>query len=130
MYLASKYGQGPIPLKTISKDQVISAKYLENLMRMLAAAGIVYSTKGNKGGFVLARDPKSITVHDVLSVAEGSLFPVECIECPAKCSRSANCASRDMWAGLGDVMQKYLKEVTLDSLAGMQRAKTGKKAVN
>jgi Rrf2 family cysteine metabolism transcriptional repressor len=117
MCLAEKYGQGPIPLKHIAEDQHISAKYLEVIMRLMSTAGIVSSSKGNRGGFSLAKDPKNITVFDILKVAEGSLLPVDCVESLGTCINAKTCTARDMWVGLRDVMTKYLKDISLYQLA-------------
>ena len=66
LYLAMNYGKGPVSLKTISKDQDISVKYLENIMRLLSARGIVVSSKGKGGGFVLAKKPSEINLVDIV----------------------------------------------------------------
>jgi Rrf2 family protein len=131
MCLASKYGQGPVSLKKISENQGISAKYLENIMRLLVNAGIAYSTKGKNGGFILSRDPGSIKVGEILKVTEGSLMPVACVETCDVCKKSELCASRDMWTGLGRAVTDYLNSVTIGDMARAQLEKyekAGKKA--
>jgi Rrf2 family protein len=125
-YLAERYGQGPISLKQISENQRISLKYLENIMRLLTGADIIYSTKGNKGGFSLAMDPKNITVFDILKIAEGSLLPVDCVESVGSCISAKSCSARDMWIGLRDVMTQYLQGITLAQLAGNHMKKMEK----
>lgn len=123
MCLASKFGQGPVSLKKISENQDISAKYLENIMRLLAKGGIVRSTKGKKGGFILTRDPSALSVGDVLRIAEGSLAPVACVDNSKVCKRADLCASRDMWIGLGQVMARHLDGVTIARLVQDQNKK-------
>ncbi|MHC4242217.1 MAG: RrF2 family transcriptional regulator, partial [Planctomycetota bacterium] len=53
--LAENYGNGPLQLRVIARDQGVSVKYLEQLMAMLKAAGIVRSVRGSKGGYILAK---------------------------------------------------------------------------
>ena len=48
--LAVEYGNGPLQIKTIAKREDISNKYLEQLVAMRKASGLVRSIRGPKGG--------------------------------------------------------------------------------
>lgn len=61
--LAARYGQGPTLLKDIARKQGISEKYLEQLMAPLRASGLIFTLRGNRGGYVLGRDPSEITLY-------------------------------------------------------------------
>ena len=65
-------------LKNIALRQDISEAYLEQLVANLKKAGLVKSTRGAKGGYVLAKDAKEIKVGTILRALEGSLSPVDC----------------------------------------------------
>ena len=123
MCLASKYGQGPVSLKRVSKNQDISAKYLENIMRLLVKEGIVQSVKGKCGGFLLSKPPEKISVYDIIKITHGPVFPLRCIEYPESCKRMKTCAPRDMWIGLNKVMIKYLSEISISTLTKNQKSK-------
>jgi Rrf2 family transcriptional regulator, cysteine metabolism repressor len=58
----------------ISEKLGISKIYLEQVFSLLKRGGIVTSVKGASGGYLLARKPEKITVLDVLSALELSLF--------------------------------------------------------
>ena len=58
----------------ISERLGISKIYLEQVFSLLKRGGIVNSVKGAQGGYQLARMPGQITVLDVLSAVELSLF--------------------------------------------------------
>ena len=80
-------------LKEISEHQDISKKYLEQIVPMLNKSGILRTNRGNKGGYMLAKDPRECTVGDILRITEGSLAVVPCVEQdPIECKRSAECA--------------------------------------
>lgn len=69
--LASRYTQGlPVPLKTIAEGNGIDKQYLVQVLLQLKAAGLVTSTRGASGGYLLARPPEQITLADVLGVIE------------------------------------------------------------
>lgn len=72
--------QGPDTLTTLSEislRQEISAAYLGQIAVSLKRAGFIRSIKGSNGGFVLARLPSEIQLHDVLSTLEGDLTIVD-----------------------------------------------------
>ncbi|HOL16774.1 MAG TPA: Rrf2 family transcriptional regulator [Bacillota bacterium] len=120
MELALSYGQGPMLLKNIAQRQNISEKYLEQLMAPLRASGLIYTMRGNKGGYVLGRDPKEITLYDVISIVEGSLAPVPCVDKVEMCERWENCATRKVWVRLKDCLTAELKAISLADLAASQ----------
>jgi Rrf2 family cysteine metabolism transcriptional repressor len=121
--MALHQGEGPVFLKDIAKKQEISLPYLEHLVAALVAAGIVRSAKGPHGGVSLAREPADVRLSEVVHVLEGSVFPVECVNDPAVCRRSASCVTRDVWAQLKEVMDGVLGATTLKDLVERQREK-------
>ncbi len=70
--LALGTGRGPISATVIAKRQDLSAAYLEQLLHRLKRQGVVNSIRGPRGGYVLARDPRRITMADVVGVLDGS----------------------------------------------------------
>ena len=69
----------PISIKNVAERQQISEHYLEQLMGQLRKAGLVKSTRGAQGGYYLTREPKDITVGDIIRVMEGPIVPVDCL---------------------------------------------------
>ena len=107
----------PVRIKDIAARQDISVKYLEQIVSVLTKAGYVKSIRGPQGGYRLARDPAEITLADVLSLTEGSLHAVACLEhAPNRCARCETCITLPAWEGLERTVQSYLSSVTLQSL--------------
>lgn len=110
----SKY----ISLKDVAERQNISKKYLEQIVPMLNRSGILRTTRGNKGGYMLAKSPADITVGDILRATEGTLAPVSCLEYePNDCQRAENCSTLFVWEGLYKVVTEYLDSITLQDIA-------------
>jgi len=118
--LASKYGQGPVPLRVIARDQEISENYLEQLIAVLRKAGLVESVRGPQGGYMLAAPPESITVGDVVRVVEGPIAPMDCVSegTQADCGRAGCCASRVIWEKVRDSISEVLDGFTLADMVG------------
>ncbi len=127
--LALHQGEGPILLRDIARRQEISLPYLEHLITPLIAAGLVLSTRGPRGGVLLAKPAEEIKLSEVVQLLEGPIAPVECVNNPDTCNRSELCAIRDTWSELKKAMIDVLDSTTLQDLAERQRTKEGLKEV-
>jgi Rrf2 family cysteine metabolism transcriptional repressor len=121
--LAMREGKGPVSLKDISQSQEISLQYLEHLITPLIAGGLVKSTRGAKGGVILARPAEEIKLSDIIRVLEGSTAPVDCVDKPDICSRSGKCATRDTWTELKTAIDEILGKTTLEDVVERQKRK-------
>jgi Rrf2 family protein len=71
--LAASFGSNePVRIKHIADTHGIPSRFLVQILLQLKGAGLVASTRGASGGYQLAKDPKKITLLDVMTVIEGS----------------------------------------------------------
>ncbi len=122
-------GKGPILLKDIAQRQQISAPYLAHVITPLVTTGIVRSTRGARGGIWLAKSPAEIRLSEVIRALEGSLAPVECVNDPQICTRSALCVTRDIWNELKQAIDRVLESITLQDLVERQKRKETPQAI-
>lgn len=59
--------------REIAEKQNIPLKYLEQIINILKKRGLVISVRGAEGGYRIARDPREITVFQILTALEGDL---------------------------------------------------------
>lgn len=104
-----------VSLKDISNRQEVSLKYLEQIMAMLNKAGYVKSSRGNNGGYRLAKSPEEYKVGDILRKTEGDLAPIACVN-GEECSKRENCKTFKFWQGLDNVINEYVDSKTLADL--------------
>lgn len=121
--LALHRGEEPVLLKDIAQRQQIPLRYLEHLITPLIAGGIVWSTRGPRGGVSLAKIPEEIRLSEVIQLLEGSIAPVECVNNPGICPRSELCVTRDIWSELKKAMNGVLESTTLQDLVERQKRK-------
>ena len=121
--LALHQGEGPVLLRDIAERQQISLSYLEHLVTPLIAGGIVWSTKGPRGGVSLAKAPEEIKLSEVIQILEGSVALADCIDNPGICKRSTFCVTRDVWGELKKVMNGFLESTTLQDLVERHKRK-------
>ena len=103
-----------IALKDIATRQEISIKYLEKIIAILNKAGYVKSSRGNAGGYKLARKPDEYKVGDILRTAEGDLAPTTCIQ--EGCHKQDSCLTYAFWQGLDNAIENYVDSKTLEDL--------------
>jgi len=114
--LITHYEGKPILIKDIAKRENISERYLENIFTQLRAGGILISMKGKNGGFLLAKDPKEITIYDIVKVIDGDIVLVECIMNVLFCDKAPNCVTRELWKSLSEKIKEELQKYTLQDL--------------
>ena len=115
--LAEHKNSGFISLKDISQRQGISKKYLEQLVTLLNRPDILRTNRGNKGGYMLAKEPSQYTIGQILKVSEGGLSPVSCLEDkPNGCDYRNSCKTLSIWQGLEKVINDYLEGITLQDV--------------
>ena len=121
--LALHQDEGLVPLKDIARRQEFSLPYLEHLIAPLVAAGLVGSTRGVRGGVMLLKSPAQVRLSEVVQLLEGSIAPVDCVNDPGLCQRSASCVTRDIWVEMKEAMSRVLDSMTLQDLVERQRQK-------
>lgn len=115
--LAEHENGGFLPLKEIAARQEISLKYVEQVMSLLSANGLVATAHGKGGGYRLNREPRDYRIGDILRATEGTLAPVACLEeNAAPCSRAAECRTLPLWKKLSDAISNCLDGMTLADL--------------
>ena len=119
--LACRDSQTPVSAREIADTQSIPSKFLEQLFVPLRRAGLVTAIRGAHGGFVLSRDPKTITVLDVVEALEGPLASTVCDgERSATCGKSDACAAASVWARATDAVRAVFESSTIADLATEQ----------
>lgn len=121
VFLAEWPGR-PLTKTEIAEAEAISPGYLQQIMGPLLNAGLVKSFRGKAGGFMLARDPQTITVGDVLRVSEGRVAPSPCWDVNA-CNRADCCPTRPFWINAARVVDELLDGTTIADLAAESRAR-------
>ena len=114
--LAQHQDNGPIQMSKISIRQNVSVKYLEQLIRPLKKAKFVNSIRGPKGGHMLAKKPKEITLGDITRLFEGQTELVDCISSPENCPMSDDCLIRPAWKRATQALYKELDSITIADL--------------
>ncbi len=114
----------PVSVHKLAEIEGISPKYLEQILKALKTAGLVCASPGQRGGYVLAQPPATITLKKIYESLVGSLAPVPCVDCPRSCPRREFCPLVDTWIELRDAIQDVMERTTIQQLVDRKRQKT------
>lgn len=106
--IAARTDGKPVSIKDVAAQEEISEKYLEQITSVLNSGGLVKSTRGPQGGYLLRKAPEDITVGMVLRLTEGGISPVACLE---QMNSSANAEARCSTIGLWRRLDKAIRDV-------------------
>lgn len=111
-------GQGPAQVREIAKRQAIPERFLEQVMASLKKGGLLQSTRGSQGGYILARPASEISLADVIEVIEGPITLMECVDesSSKRCGQAGLCVVRNVWQDVQNSIVKVLKSATLDKM--------------
>lgn len=101
-------------IKTISREEGISVKYLERLANELRKNNLLKSQKGKNGGYTLVKNPRLIKVGEIIEILEGTIAPMKCVG--KKCVLEHACSSNIVWNKLGEQIRKTLYGIKLSDL--------------
>jgi Rrf2 family protein len=119
LHLAKRAGQGPIAGRDIASGERLPADYVEQILLRLRRAGLVNSTRGARGGYMLSRAPEDISVREVIAASELATFDLHCVSHPVgeeRCSEAQSCSIRPVWMLLQRKIDDVLESVHLGDL--------------
>ena len=79
VYLARYEGSDYLSVDSIAHAQGIPPKFLEQILLALKRAHFLRSSKGQHGGYQIAKSPKQISLAEVIRLFDGALAPTESV---------------------------------------------------
>jgi len=89
---------------------------VSKLLKTLAKAGLVTSTRGSHGGYRLSRDAVEISAADVIDAFEGPVSITECSASDSHCGYEAVCSVGHAWQRINFAIRRALDEISLADL--------------
>jgi Rrf2 family protein len=119
--LGRRYGEGPVLIATLAKQESVPLKFLEVILLDLKGQGLLDSKKGKNGGYQLTRPPSTVTLGSIIRMLEGPLAPLPCASETAyrpcdECGDIENCGTRIIMRQVRDAMAAVLDSTTLADL--------------
>ena len=99
----------------------IALPTVSKLLKSLARAGLVTSTRGSNGGYQLSRDAREISAADVIDALEGPVSITECSGSDSRCEHEGVCSVGGAWQKITVAIRSALDELTLSDLLRSNR---------
>ena len=100
----------------IAKEQNIPPSFLAKIISQLSIAGLLHTSRGARGGVTLAREPKEITLLEVVEAIDGPIQLNECVANDGVCSFEENCPIRSVWCNAQDELVGRLRTTNFADL--------------
>lgn len=120
VYIAYNARVRPVRASALAERQDIPARYLEHTLQQLARGGILKGVRGPRGGYVLARERRRVTVGEVLRVLRerGAQPDRPETECGL---RFGQVALASLWSEVARCVDQRLDSVTMEDLCEQVR---------
>lgn len=117
--LARHEGGGPVSLAGIAKQEKLPHAYLEQLVAQLRRSGLVSATRGQSGGYELARPADQITMAQAVRALEGPLLEMPCAgaENLEVCDRPQPCSVHELFQRVFESLNASLGTTNLAEAA-------------
>ncbi|MGJ8670194.1 MAG: SUF system Fe-S cluster assembly regulator [Oceanococcus sp.] len=99
----------------LSQATHVSSPMVSKTLKILARAGLVDSERGSGGGYRLNRQPRDISIADIINAVEG---PIAVTQCSSQdgCSIQSHCQIRPHWQVINSTIINSLKQLNLAQL--------------
>lgn len=101
----------------------IPRQFLGKILHRLARIEVLDSAKGRGGGFKLARDPETLTVHDLVQAMDGGDIAKICVLGLDKCNDEQPCPMHDEWLNFRRSLVERVYSMTIADLGRNLQAK-------
>lgn len=117
LYLATRDTGAYISVRQIGDTLDISPTFLTKVFQELNEAGLVVSRRGAHGGVSLERDPKTITLYDIVAAIDGEAVFRECVLGLPGCGEERPCPLHNTWARQRDQIELSFRRANLADVA-------------
>lgn len=118
-----------LSIRQLSEAEGLSTNYVAKLTRLLRIKGLINSTRGHTGGYVLAEPAAAITVNEVLKALSGKLFDKTFCDSHSGimtlCTNSVDCSVRSLWSMMQTTLDKLLDKVTMADMIKNEKDVSG-----
>ena len=116
LYLARLGPNQRAATSIVAQEQKIPPSFLAKIISQLSIAGLLHTSRGARGGVSLAREPKEISLLDVVEAIDGPILLNECVNDNNTCSFEKDCPLHSIWTDAQVHLVKSLKAARFDAL--------------
>ena len=115
-HLAEHADRGACSAKDVADSYRIPQELLAKILQRLVKSGLLKSQHGTHGGYVLARDAKSISAFEVIRAIDGPLFITSCVTVHGDCEQSDLCTIREPLKKVNQGIEDVLRSISIGDM--------------
>lgn len=112
-HLAEHAELGACSAKDVAESYGIPQEALAKILQRLAKAQLLVSHHGINGGYLLARDARTISAYDVIKAIDGPFFMTSCVTIRGACDQSDRCTVREPLRKVSTSIEEVLSRITI-----------------
>ncbi|MBE6557807.1 MAG: Rrf2 family transcriptional regulator [Ruminococcaceae bacterium] len=108
--------QGTLFAPSMADAVAVPVGFANKILRKLSLAGIVKAMRGVAGGYYLLRDPKELTIKDVIETIDGPIEISKCLSESCDCLNNPNkdcCRFHNVFGVLNQMLVERLDRLTI-----------------
>jgi Rrf2 family protein len=117
LHLAALGDDGHVTVREIAEHRLLPPAFVRRIVARLAAAGLVTTIRGQRGGVRLGRPASRISLLDVIRAMEGGVTLSRCVDEPHTCPLAAFCPVQRAWTSATRELERHLGSVLFSDLA-------------
>ena len=116
LYLARLEPNQRAATSQVAQEQHIPPSFLAKIISQLSIAGLLHTSRGARGGVTLAREPKAITLLEVIEAIDGPIMLNECVSENSICTFDEDCPLRPVWCEAQEELVNRLRSTDFQQL--------------
>lgn len=117
LHLADVEGEEPQRVDDIAEALSVPRNYLSKILHSLARSGILVSSRGPGGGFVLTEASRTVPLMQIIELFDPTEPQDRCFLGRPQCLDEDPCPAHDRWGDIKRRIRSFLTETTLEELA-------------
>ena len=108
--------EAPVSAQEVSTFYKLPYPMVANILKQLVSSGLIESTRGQRGGYVLARSADEINLSEIIRITDSTFQLVECVHEEDLCKIHQCCPTRRPLVALHKKIQQFVEETTLAAI--------------
>ena len=106
----------PVSAHKVSEYYQLPYPMVANILKLLVSSGLIKSTRGQRGGYVLARPAEKIILSEIIKVTDNPFTLVECAHDEELCKVQKCCPTKHSLIALHNKIQQFIEDTTLATI--------------
>ena len=106
----------PVSAQEVATHYKLPYPMVANILKQLVSSGLIESTRGKHGGYVLAKPTNEINLAEIIMITDSPFNLVECVHDEDNCKVHQYCPTRRPLLALHKKIQQFVEETTLAAI--------------